>query len=473
MPQALWLIALPLGIAPLVYFLRRKILGAFLAILIAFATTWLAMQLPTGVVLRLLGRTIELGPLSQVSLSLLFAATAVLFLALALYREETGVALPGKAVNQEARIFYPSALIILSLFVAASLSRHLGITAIFIELAAILAVFVIQTERLESTRAALRFLILFSLAMPFLLLAARQIDIYQLNGGLISSTQLEQTALFVGVGFAMWLAIVPFHGWLTSTATEASPPMAAFVLITFPVVAFSAFIHLLIDSPWLVDSLYLMNALVLAGVFTAFIGGAMASVQRGFSELLGYAATFNLGCMVVILGLGGRSAVITILVALAVRSLALALIGVSVFAIQIHVINDGFTQVRGVAQRLPVAITGLMVGGLTLAGMPLTAGFAPYWQLLRSIAQVDGRWLVLLVLGGLGVAIGYLRGLRATLLDEPNGASGNASLKFQEPFPLLVIIAVLTSACILVGLFPSLLIEPLQTALLSVNLPTP
>ncbi len=471
MPTALWLIALPIGATPLVYLLRRSWLGAIVAALVAFFSAWLAVRLPVGVVLNLLGRTIELDPLSQVTLSLLFAATAALFLTLVPFsfgrRGKRRDAPHSKSIGQEARVFYPAALLILGLFVAAGLSRHLGITAIFIELAAILTVFVIQAERLESTRAALRFLILISLATPLFLLAAWQIDLDRLSGGLESTRNLEQIALFVGLGFAVWLAVVPFHGWLTSAATESSPPMAAFVLIAFPVVAFSTLIHLLVDLPWLVDSVYLVEAMLLAGVFTAFIGGVMAGVQRGFGELLGYAALYNLGSILAVLGLGGRAAVIAVLFSLTVRALALALISVSLSTIHLRVASDGFTQVKGTAWQMPIATAGLVVGGLTLAGAPLTAGFAPYWQLLRSIATVDSRWLVLLILGGVGVAIGYLRGLRAMLSSNRpnNGQPPDLSLKFSEPLPLLVIIGVLGLTCIALGLFPSLLIEPLQTVI--------
>lgn len=473
MPAALWLIALPIGVAPVVFMLRRKVAGALLAAVITLLITGLTLQIPTGVVLNLLGRTIELDQLSQITLLYLFASTALLFLTLALLPQQSAeqrlAHSASRNISREARIFYPAALIILALFVAASLSRHLGITAIFVELAAILAVFVIQTERLESTRAALRFLILFSLATPLFLLAAWRIDVYRLSGGLISAQNLEQTALFVGLGFAVWLAVAPFHGWLTSTAIESSPPMAAFVLICFPTVAFSTLLHLLKDLPWLLDSLYLANAIIIAGVFTAFAGGVLASVQRGFSELLGYATLYDLGCILAVLGLGGRAALITVLVSLAVRALALVLIAVSTTTIQLQATSDGFTHVKGIARRMPVATAGLIIGGLTLAGAPLTAGFSPYWQLLHSMAGVDSVWLSLLVLGGLGVSGGYLRGLRAALAQTKSPPGG--SPKLREPVLLMVMIVVLTAAAVILGVFPWIIIEPLQEASLGIPFP--
>jgi formate hydrogenlyase subunit 3 len=256
------------------------------------------------------------------------------------------------------RTFYPVGLAILGLFGAASLSRHLGIIAILIEGAVILAVFVIQGGRVDSTRAALRFLVLMSLATPLFLLAAWRIDFYQLSGGLQTGGNLEQTTLLVGFGFALWLAIVPFHSWLTTTSAESAPATAAFVLIAFPIIAFSTMIHLLADFPWLVDSPQAVRALMIAGVVTAFLGGVMAGVQRGFSELMGYAALFDLGCTLALLGRGGETGVITILVSLTGRALALTLIAASTSALRLRAGSDGFAEFREMAQQMPVATAG-------------------------------------------------------------------------------------------------------------------
>lgn len=476
MPPALWLIALPVGAVPLVYLLRRVSVGAIVAASIAFLSAWLAMHLPIGLILNVLGRPIELDQLSRIILVLLFGTTAVLFLV-----TFPSVPLAGKQRVPEAgagtgRTFYPIGLAILGSIVAASLSRHLGIAAIFIEVAAIFVVFVIQGQRLESTRAALRFLVLMSLATPFFLLAAWRIDIYQLSGGLQPASYLSQTALLAGIGFAFWLAVVPFHGWLTATAAESAPAPAAFVLITFPVVAFSTLIHLLIDAPWLINSSQLAGAIIVAGGLTAFVGGALAGVQRSFSTLMGWAALYDLGCTLVILGIGGETAVITIVVGLTIRALALILIAAGTSAIRLHLAGDSFAQLTGFARRMPVATAGLIVGGLTLAGAPLTAGFPLRWQLLQSAATVDPRWPLLLALAGLGVAVGYLRGGRVLLsLSSAQNKKGRpqaeVAFSLQEPILLVIVIGLLGITSIVLGLLPALLVEPLQTLLMGISVP--
>ncbi len=467
MPPAIWLVSLPIGAVPVVYLLRRTKLGAITAALVALFLAWLTGHLSTGLVLTLLGRPIEMDRLSQVTLVLVFMLSAVLFLVLSFSPSFSARSIGGKLQEGERRIFYPVGLATLGLFGAASLSRHLGITAILIEVAAILTVFVIQGERLDSVRAALRFLIMISLATPLFLLAAWRIDLYQLSGVARSP---EQTVLFVGFGFALWLGVVPFHGWLTATAAESSPTTAAFVLITFPIIAFSTFIHLLADLPWLVESTPLVRAMLVAGVSTAVVGGLLAAVQRSFSHLMGYTALYDLGCTLTLLGLGGRAAVITILVALIVRGVGLTLIAAGISTLRTYVISDGFTRLGGLMRRLPVATAGVLVGGLTLAGVPFTAGFATHWQLYHSATEAGLDWpALLLVLAGLGVTVGYLRGFRAAL--QPADTNHHYLHPPREPRLILVIIALLVTLCILWGVFPSLLIEWLQPLVAGIDVP--
>jgi formate hydrogenlyase subunit 3/multisubunit Na+/H+ antiporter MnhD subunit len=476
MPPALWLIVIPLLAIPFVYLFRRTIIGAIIATGVALFLAWLTIQLPLGLVITILGRPVELNQLSQITLILLFTSAAILFLVAApptLFRKKQDAITRSSTRGQT---FHTVGLATLSIFAAASLSRHLGITAILVEVAAIFTVLIIQGQRLASTRAAQRFLVLMTLALPLFLLAAWRIDQYQLSAELQSDNYLQQTALLIGIGFALWLAVWPFHSWQSTIAAEASSPAAAFVLISFPIVAFSSLLNLLADSPWLITSSSLAWYMILAGGVTALLAGLLASVQRGFSPLMGYTAIFDLGFLLVILGVGGRTAIPTILVGLSIRALALTLISAGILAIRYHIADDGFAEITGLGRRFPVATVGVIIGGFILIGTPLTVGFPLRWQLLQAI-ESSSFWPQLLALAGLGVSIGYLRGLRALLSvkeeEQPNQAdqSDEITLSIQEPRLLLIIIAILVIVCIVLGAFPSLVIEPIQTLSSEISIP--
>ena len=161
----LWLVILPIAASPLVYLTRRWFAGALLAALVAFLTGLLAWNLPPTNPIRLMGRVFLLDPLTQHVLALLFFLAAILFLIA--WRLPQGGAL------------YPLGLVLLGLFAAAGMSRHLGISAIITALAAIAAAPIVQGGQFGSTRAAWRLLVMMMLALPFFLLASWRVDLYR------------------------------------------------------------------------------------------------------------------------------------------------------------------------------------------------------------------------------------------------------------------------------------------------------
>ena len=114
-----------------------------------------------------------------------------------------------------------------------------------------------------------------------------------------------------------------------------------------------------------------------------------------------------------------------------------------------------------------LAVVALMIGGGILAGIPLLAGFGPRLQIIHASAEVNPVLPMLLILGGLGVAIGFLRGLKATMAPERE----LSPVTFAEPRLLLILISLLIVVSVLLGLFPALLIEPLQLLTMSVSVP--
>lgn len=448
----LWLVILPVAASPLVYLVRRWGLAAHLAALVALLTGLLAWSLPPTNPIRLMGRPFLLDPLTQHVLALLFVLAAVLFL--------VAWRLP------QGRAFFPAGLILLGLLAAAGMSRHLGITALVMVLAVIDAVPIIQGGQTGSTRAAWRFLVMMLLALPFFLLAAWRVDLYRED--VENVVYLGHAALFLALGMAVWLAAVPLHGWLTAVGAEAPPVAAALVLTGFPLLALVTLLHMLTEATWFTWPEHAGRLLLIAGLASAATGGLLAAVQRGLRPLLGYAALFDLGCLLVALAIGGDGGALAFYAGLAVRGLGLGLAGAATAAVSQWAGGHAFAELRGSARRMPLATVALMAGGFTLAGLPLTAGFFPRWLLFQDLAQADPRWVWLLASGGMGVAIGYLRGLNAMLAS----AGGANRAHPMRPARLATIFLVALGLLSLgLGLFPDPLLRVAERLLSVYPLP--
>jgi formate hydrogenlyase subunit 3/multisubunit Na+/H+ antiporter MnhD subunit len=448
----LWLVILPIAASPLVYLTRRWFVGALLAALVAFFSGLLAWNFPPTNPIRLMGRIFLLDSLTQHALALLFFMAAILFLAA--WRLPQGGA------------FYPLGLVLLGLFAADGMSRHLGISAIIMALAAITAAPIVQGGQSGSTRAAWRLLAMMMLALPFFLLASWRVDLYR--DDVENVVYLGQAAIFLGLGMAIWLAVVPLHGWLTGVGAEAPSLAAALVLTGFPLLALVTMLQVLTEATWFTWHQQLGQALLIAGLISVGLGGLLAAVQRGLRPLFGYAALFDMGCLLTALAIGGDNARLVFYTSLAIRALALGLTGTATATVRQGAGRDAFAGLQGAAYRMPLATAALIIGGFTLAGLPLTAGFYPRWLLLRDLSQVDTRYVWLLVIAGVGVAIGYLRGLNA-MLASPKGQ--NQTEQAGPAWPAMIFLVALGLLSVGLAIYPDPLLQAAQRLLTAYPLP--
>ncbi len=433
MINPLLLIILPLAVAPVVYVLRRR---SALSSLLAAATTFLVARLylstPFGWSSQIWGREMALEAPDRLLVAFVFALAGVTFLFAG--RIPQGWSLP------------PFGLVILSLLSTALMLRSFPLAILTLEIAAAFTVFLIQGGRGGSIRAALRYLIMMALAIPPLMFASRLFELHVLNPGDLGLVRL--TVVLLAVGFGLLLGAVPFQTWLSALGTEAPPMVTAFVCSVVNGVVFSLMLGLLQRQAWLMVDSPLQRTLTLAGLLTACVGGLLAFSQRDFGRLLAYAALSDLGFILLSLG---RAEWDGAMFQLLNRSLAITLAAMGLGLVRYYVTTDAFHELSGVARRMPFAVLGLVGGGLWLAGFPLTGGFVGRWLLYGADFQ-EGFVIVALILAGGGVAVGYLRGLKATL-----GSSGDFASRLEmkrEPILAVALILLLIVLCLVMGLYP-------------------
>jgi len=448
----LFLILLPLILALLVFVLRRWTLpAAFLASATALVMASLCLGLPLdrpvsvlgwqvalGEPMRVLGREFALGLAGRLALGFIWLIAALAFLFA--WRLTQG------------DLFLPLGLVVLSLLGAAVMIRHFLFAVLFLWIASIIVVFIIQGEQQGLRRGALQYLVMVSLAIPPLLITPWLIELHAVNPDNLAF--LRYAAVLLAIGFAILLAVAPFHGWVSAVATDAPPVVAAFVLTTTNAVVLLLMLDLLQSYPWLPEDPQVFRLLRLGGLLMAVVGGLLAFAQRDFGRLLGYAVLSDMGCTLVALGVASPAGLTAALLQVAHRSVGLMLAAMGLAVVRHHAGSDTFDSLHGVARRLPLSTAGLALGGLSLAGMPLTAGFPVRWAIYR-LSSAPGLGLALL-LSGAGVALGYLRGLSAIL--DP---STEPQVK-QEPLIASLIILGMIALCLGLGILPPSLLPSVQ-----------
>ncbi|WP_291419241.1 proton-conducting transporter membrane subunit [Actinophytocola sp.] len=226
-----------------------------------------------------------------------------------------------------------------------------------------------------------------ALLVGFLLLAAATGDFTFPGFAALPHTRVRDAAFALLVlGFAVKVGLVPVHVWLPRGYRAAPGPLRAImagVAVNAGFYGLWRTLDLLHQPPpWLA-----VLVLLLGGA-TALLGIAHATVQTDLAEVVAYSSVENAGLITVGFGVAlvGTAVGLAPLVAvgllaatlqLVAHAIAKALLFTAVSGIEDATGTTTLDDLRGVGHRLRVSGTGLAIGALTLAGLPLTPGSCP------------------------------------------------------------------------------------------------
>jgi formate hydrogenlyase subunit 3/multisubunit Na+/H+ antiporter MnhD subunit len=449
-PVPLLLVAVPLILAGIVYPLRRitpvaALLGAAGGLLLS----WLAYAAPlsaeetmlngriVGGVHIVLGRPLAMLAADRLILIVLGLTAAVLMVLAARLR-------PGD-------IFFPGLLALLGLVAAILVNETFVFSVLLIELTAGLITFLLQGSRFGSSRGAWRFFIFATLAMPFLLVAGWQIDFQAANPGQIEL--LNPAVLLLTLGFLIYLAAVPFHFWIGPAATESEPLVQVVVLGFFPVAVLSVITGAFDRFPWFAASPTPYQWFTFAGTLTVVLGIALAFGARSFGRLAGYTLLADMGAVLLLLGLKNRLGLEAAWAVTLLRLASLTIWAAGLTPLRRLAGSDEVMAAAGLGWQARLATVVLVLGGLSLAGFPLTPGFAGRWTAANLLANESlGRGMLLLVGSASGV-IGVLR-MATVLLTHRDQEEEELPARPRWAWLTTVVLAGVTSGAVALSLFP-------------------
>lgn len=250
---------------------------------------------------------------------------------------------------------------------------------------------------------------------------------------------------FIVVGLGLKIAMYPLHRWLPGAYTFAPTAISAFLAATATKVAvyvlarfvFSVF---QIDHPFERDTLqFVVLPLALLAMFAASL---VAVFQSNVKRLLAYSSIGQLGYMLLgltLLSVTGIAATFTHLFAHALTKGALFL---ALGAIIYRTSGPMMTNLAGQARNMPWTSAAIVIGGLSLIGIPGTVGFVSKWVLIQATFEA-GLWpLAAAIVASSLIAVVYVWRLVEVLYLQKapdNAAHNEAPLTLLLPIWALVI----------------------------------
>lgn len=352
-----------------------------------------------------------------------------------------------------ALIFFILCGIILSSSFSSLLILFLGIEIISIPLYILTGT---DKRNLKSNEAALKYFLLGSFSTGLMLMGITLI--YGDSGSFAIDTITTPEAkpsilLIAGIlllmsSMAFKVSAAPFHFWTPDVYDGAPTVFTSFMATIVKAALFIAFLRLFyfafgdIHATW-----KLIVAIVTA--LTLFIGNITAVFQQSVKRMLAYSsiaqAGFMLMAVLAINSIGSEG------ILLYAAAYCLATIGL--FAILVKMKDYTFDGFNGFAKHQPLLAAVAVVFLLSLAGIPLTAGFlAKYYMLQAVISNGDFLWLVIFAVLMAAISVYYyFRVIQAMYFKEGEAQAIDVSASFKWT------IALVAALVVILGIYPQLL----------------
>ncbi|TWC28096.1 NADH dehydrogenase subunit N [Pseudomonas sp. SJZ079] len=267
------------------------------------------------------------------------------------------------------------------------------------------------------------------------------------------------------VGLAFKLSLVPFHLWTPDVYEGAPAPVAAFLATASKVAAFAVLLRLFQISPAAATPA-LHDLLAIIAVASILFGNLLALLQTNLKRLLGYSSIAHFGYLLVALIASQGLAVEAVGVYLATYVLTtLGAFGVITLMSTPYDGRDcdALYEYRGLFWRRPYLTAVLAVMMLSLAGIPLTAGFIGKFYIIAVGVQAQLWWLLgALVIGSAIGVFYYLRVMVTLFLMEPNLRRHDAPFNWGQRAGGMMLLLVAVLAFVL-GVYPQPLLAMLST----------
>lgn len=321
----------------------------------------------------------------------------------------------------------------------------------------------------RSLEAGVKYLILAAVSSAFLIFG---IALVYAETGSLELTALAHLAIpavghralalagvalvMVGVGFK--LALAPFHMWTADVYEGAPAPVTAFVATVSKAAVVAVLLRLLAVTE--TPPAGLISFLAVLAAASILIGNLLALRQDNLKRLLAYSSVAHLGYLMIAVVAGGPRGAEAAAFYLA-GYLPTTLIAFGVIAVLSPPDRelDRLSDYRGLGRERPF-LAGLLTAALvSLAGIPLTAGFVGKFLVVRAGVGAD-RWALalILVLGSVISIFYYLRPIVAMYMRKADEAD-EAPAAVRVPVVAGAVLAALLAVVLWLGVWPQPLLE--------------
>lgn len=269
---------------------------------------------------------------------------------------------------------------------------------------------------------------------------------------------------FIVVGMGLKVAIYPLHHWLPNAYTFAPSAITALLAATstkMAVYVWLRFMYSVFGTEFMIELETLEFVILPFGILAMFAASFVAIFQSDFKRMLAYSSIAQIGYMLVGIGLISVTGLTATIAHLFNHGITKAALFMGVGALVYYSRSSFYDQIKGMGRTMPWTGAAIVIGGLSLIGVPGTAGFISKWVLVQAALE-KGWWPIaaLVVLSSLLAVIYVWRVIETLYLEAP----AEGATRKEAPLSMLIPTWILALACIYYGFDGTFAVDTARTA---------
>ena len=377
--------------------------------------------------------------------------------------------------KHQAPLFYAMLLLCMDGLLGITLTGDIFNLFVFLEISSLSSYTLISMGRnRRALTAAYQYLIMGTIGATFLLIGIgliyaetgtlNMVDLSNRLPAVFSHHTVHTAFAFIVVGVALKLAMFPLHLWLPNAYTYAPTVITVFLAATATKVAVYVMLRVVFtvfttgftgDTP--TDDMFL-----LLGVLGVLVASLYAIYQGDAKRLLAYSSVAQIGYILLGIGFASALGVTAAVVHIFNHALMKGALFMAIGALVYRIGSSHITHFNGVGRQMPWTFAALVLGGLSLIGVPGTAGFISKWYLVLAAIEQQAWFIAGVILIGSLLAVVYVWRMVEVLYFRP---AAETSEPYREaPLSLLVPTWILVIANIYFGLNADLTVGAASTA---------
>lgn len=323
----------------------------------------------------------------------------------------------------------------------------------------------IRKLNFASNEASLKYFLMGAFSTGFLLFgitliygATGSFDIDVIQQYLVNNVKAVSPLFYPGIilimiGLCFKVGAAPFHFW-TPDVYEGSPSLiTAFMSTVVKTAGFAAFLRLFAGAFEPLHDFW-TPALMVIVIITLCVGNITALYQKNFKRMLAYSSISHAGYLLFSLVVLTANSASNVLVYAAAYTFASIIAFAVLILVKQKTGSDSIDSFNGLGKRNPLAAFTLTVAMLSLAGIPLTAGFIGKYVMFLNV--MENYHVALVVIAILNALIGfyyYFKVIIAIWFKDGH------EVQLEMPIQYKVVLVLSVIVTLFLGVYPNLILN--------------